>query len=165
MFFGHYFAAATALAFFAIAPAVHAEQVHSDEFKFSVETPFQTRTEHKTDVTDNGIPFDSYRWKASDDQTAWFIFVNDYHGDMLSDQESNLTEAFATNGTLTSKRAITVDGHKGVDMTGVTPQGLAVRDRVIQVGNRLYQQIYVGPGGSAESPAVSAYVNSFHISE
>jgi hypothetical protein len=66
-------------------------------------------------------------------------------------------------GDLRANDPITVGVLQGREVVAVVPGGLVLRQRFFIEGDRLYQNMYVGPVGSQDDPAVEAFFASFRV--
>ena len=76
----------------------------------------------------------------------------------------NAREGMAKHGKLLSDRALRVSGYPAREYVVEQPDGYVIVSRSVQAGNRLYQMLAIGKGGSADDPLTRRFLDSFSIS-
>jgi hypothetical protein len=69
----------------------------------------------------------------------------------------------ATKGRLIRQARIEQDGIDGREVVTELPDRAVMRQRLFQVGNRLYQAVYAGPSGTEAQPEVETFLQSFRL--
>jgi hypothetical protein len=69
----------------------------------------------------------------------------------------------ATQGKLLRQVRVEIDGIDGREIYTQLPDNTVMRQRMFQVGNRLYQAVYAGPFGTESRPDVRTFMESFRL--
>jgi hypothetical protein len=69
--------------------------------------------------------------------------------------------AASFKGKLVSQKTIRQSGVEGREILIDIPGSQEARERLLWIGNRLYQIMYLGKAGTASTPDVDAFFNSF----
>lgn len=69
----------------------------------------------------------------------------------------------ATQGKLLRQARVELDGIDGREIYTQLPDNTVMRQRMFQVGNRLYQAVYAGPFGTESRADVRAFMESFRL--
>jgi hypothetical protein len=139
--------------------------LRSDEGRFSIELPAEPSFQAIDEQSAAGAHV-RYQWLVDLGHRAFIVTYNDYartsEAETIYDNglEGALT---ATKGSLVRQQAVTLEGLQGREFFARMPSGNTLRQRLFLVGNRFYQNIYVGPPGSEVEPAVEAFLASFRV--
>jgi hypothetical protein len=145
--------------------------LNSDEGQFKVELPDRPSFEKLNEKTASGQPYVRYQWLVDQGEKAWIVTYNDYQRGTVDrvGREKMYDNGVdgsvkAVKGTLRSNRPIDHDGVHAREIIVRVPEGpMVMRQRLFIVGDRLYQNIYVGPPGTEDSGEVQDFLASFHI--
>jgi hypothetical protein len=69
----------------------------------------------------------------------------------------------ATEGKLVRQAVFELDGVVGREIYTQLPENTVMRQRMFQVGNRLYQAVYAGPFGTESRADVRTFMESFRF--
>jgi hypothetical protein len=141
----------------------------SDEGRFTAELPAEP-TFSKLNETASSGPYVRYQWLADQGAKAWIITYNDYPAGTIA--KTGLEEAYknavqgsirGTKGELRSNKAITQADTSGREILISVAGPLIMRQRIFIIGDRLYQNIYVGPPGTEDDAEVNAFFAFFRV--
>ncbi|HWK86498.1 MAG TPA: hypothetical protein VNQ34_03235 [Xanthobacteraceae bacterium] len=157
------------LAIFASATYADAFEVKSYEGKFSMEFPGAPAASTIRDIGSCVAARHEYRfqerskvWMASyQDCKPAGILADLGHADVIKNAVKRMLKA--VKGDLRANDPITVGVLQGREVVAVVPGGLVLRQRFFIEGDRVYQNMYVGPIGSQDDPAVEAFFASFRV--
>jgi hypothetical protein len=158
-----------ALAVIASATLAHAFPVKSDEGKFSMEFPGQPAFSTIRDIGSCVAARHEYRfqehgrvWMASyQDCKPAGILADLGHVDVFKSAIKGMLKA--VKGDLRANDPIEVGALQGREVVVIVPGGLVLRQRFFIKGDRFYQNMYIGPRGSQDDPAVEAFFASFRV--
>jgi hypothetical protein len=147
----------------------NAFQVKSYEGKFSIEFPGQPATSTIKDVGSCVATRHEYRfqergrvWMASyQDCKPAGILADLGHVQVFKNAIKGLLKG--VKGDLRASDPIEVGVLQGREIVVAIPGNLILRERFFIEGDRIYQNMYVGPFGSQDDPAVEAFFASFRV--
>lgn len=134
---------------------------------FSLDVPQQPKVESGTS-TNNGHPVPHTNYMIDRGDSAMLMMDSDFSS-MKVDPVHGLDGSVAnmqTNGrVLLTDVKVTLDGHKGRDVTLTDPEGRILFDRMFFFNNHLYQAITVVPkdASAAQRATVAHYAKSLHF--
>jgi hypothetical protein len=145
----------------------------SQEGRFSIEFLAEPKFEKFNEKTDAGYFVERPQWLLDRGTTAWIVSYGDYP---LSDVQrigaenmyDNSTRGAveAVKGKLEQSVSVNTSGVQGREIFVLVPGGnMSMRQRFFVTGNRLYQNVYVGPAGSERDATVEAFLASFKINK
>jgi hypothetical protein len=159
-----------ALIFLFSASMAFAYTLKSDEGKFTAEMPAEPGFEKLNEKASSG-PYVRYQWLTDQGAKAWIVTYNDYQSGTI--QKTGLEQAYknavqggvqGVKGELRNEKSITQSGISGKESMVFMPSGpLIMRQRIFIIGDRLYQNIYVGPPGTENDTEVDAFFASFRV--
>jgi hypothetical protein len=141
----------------------------SDEGKFTAEMSVEPTFEKLNEKAASG-PYVRNQWLTDQGAKAWIVTYNDYTAGTIA--KTGLEEAYksavqgsvqGTKGELRSEKAITQAGTSGHEILVSIPGPFIMRQRIFIVGDRLYQNIYVGPPSDEDDAGVDAFFTSFRV--
>jgi hypothetical protein len=141
----------------------------SNEGKFTAEMPAEPTFEKLNETAASG-PYVRNQWLTDQGAKAWIVTYNDYTTGTIA--KTGLEEAYksavqgsvrGTKGELRSDKAITQAGTSGHEILVSIPGPFIMRQRIFIVGDRLYQNIYVGTPGTEDDAGVNAFFASFRV--
>lgn len=143
------------------ASAASAYTLTSKEWNFTAEFPAAPKLEKTTSTTTAGIPYDQYVWSAENKDGWKGIGLIVYSQSVVHDYNASIQGAVnATKGILRSQKTIQQSGVQGREIIIDVADGV-VRQRLLWIGDRLYQVVFSGGKGSGLTPDVEAFLNSF----
>lgn len=157
------------LVIFAAAMHASAFEVKSYEGKFSMEFPGSPAASTIHDIGSCVATRHEYRfqehskvWMASyQDCKPKGILADLGHVGVIKNAIKRMLKA--VKGDLRVNDPIKVGVLEGREVVVVVPGGLVLRQRFFIEGDRVYQNMYVGPRGSQDDPAVEAFFASFRV--
>jgi hypothetical protein len=153
------------------ANVVFAYTLKSDEGKFTAEMPAEPAFEKLNEKASSG-PYVRYQWLTDQGAKAWIVTYNDYPAGTIA--KTGLEQAYknavqgsirSTQGELRSDKVITQAGTSGHEVLISIAGPLNMRQRIFIIGDRLYQNIYVGHPGTEDDAEVNAFFASFRVKE
>ncbi len=163
--------AAAVLSSLLIVGSAAAFTVQSDEGRFTVELAEKPAFEKLREKTDAGYFIDRYQWLLDEGDVAWIVTYSDYPeadvkrlgAETMYDNAAKGAVA-GVSGKLRSQAPLQHSGVRGRELFVAVPDGkMVMRQRLFVVGNRLYQNVYVGPDGTERNGEVEVFLNSFRI--
>jgi hypothetical protein len=160
--------AACALALFAM--GAHAETMDNTQWGFSAVFPCQSQLSSQPVATNAGnVTLTMYM--CSEGETAYFVGVTDYPAGAiaqrnLDDVYNGVANGAATNsnGTIRSLDPYTLGNVAGRDaVIDVASSKQTMHARFFIVGDRLYQELFLGPSGEENSKASLDFLNAFAL--
>lgn len=143
------------------ASAASAYTLTSKEWNFTAEFPAAPKLEKTTSTTTAGIPYDQYVWSAENKDGWKGIGLIVYSQSVVHDYNASIQGAVnATKGILRSQKTIQQSRVQGREIIIDVADGV-VRQRLLWIGDRLYQVVFSGGQGSGLTPDVEAFLNSF----
>ena len=140
---------------------------NSESGRFSVlmpETP-----EEKTDTTqsDHG-PYTTHLFVVRDTKNVYLIGWVDYDPSFNFNRQAELEAnrdnfVKGINATLTSTRALNLDGYSALEFSAETPDR-TFKSRVYMVGRRPYQIVIGTPKDEPDAVSTNRFFNSFKVS-
>jgi hypothetical protein len=92
------------------------------------------------------------------------VTFSDYERAPVKNYDKNVMGMLAaTKGKLLRQAKIDLDGVDGRETYTHLPDNAVMRQRLFQVGNRLYQAVYAGPFGTESREDVETFMQSFQI--
>ncbi len=143
------------------ASAASAYTLTSKEWNFTAEFPTAPKLEKTTSTTTAGVPYDQYVW-STENKDGWKgIGLIVYSQNVVHDYNASIQGAVnATKGKLRSQKSIQQSGVQGREIIIDVAEGV-VRQRLLWIGDRLYQVVFSGTTGTGLAPDVDAFLNSF----
>lgn len=147
----------------------NAYEVKSFEGRFSIEFPGTPATDTIQDVGSCVATRHEYRFKSRGQ--VWMASYQDCkpagrvadlgHTYILKNAIVGLLKA--VKGELRAEDPVEVGILQGREIIVAVPGNLILRERFFIEGDRIYQNMYVGPFGSQNDPAVEAFFASFRV--
>jgi hypothetical protein len=152
-------------AFVIVTGSANAYTLTSTEGHFTAVFPGEPKLTESTAKTTSGLPYSLSTWifSSSDGSEGWFITMAIYKStSVIKDYNANVSGAVAAvKGKLVSQKTIRQSGVEGREILIDIPGSQEARERLLWIGNRLYQIMYLGKAGTASTPDVDAFFNSF----
>ena len=105
-----------------------------------------------------------YTWEVDHEGRHFSVTFTDYERAPVKNYDKNVMGMLAaTKGKLLRQAKIDLDGVDGRETYTHLPDNAVMRQRLFQVGNRLYQAVYAGPFGTESREDVETFMQSFQI--
>jgi hypothetical protein len=159
--------ACLAVACLLLAGAANAEGYHfKDEAgRFAADFPAEPTLDRQEGFSPTG-PHVHYTWEADLGDRHFSVTYTEYQTPPAKNYDNNVMGLLkATNGRLLHQAKIDLGGIDGREVVTLLPDNEVLRQRLFQVGNRLYQAVYAGPYGTESRPDVEAFMKSFQLFE
>ncbi len=145
--------------------------LNSDEGRFTIELSEKPAFEKLHEKTAAGYFVDRYQWLLDKGDVAWIVTYGDYpEGDVRKLGAETMYDNGAkgsvdgVKGTLRNQAPVQHSGVRGRELFVFVPEGkMVMRQRLFLLGNRLYQNVYVGPDGTERNGDVEVFFNSFQM--
>lgn len=110
-------------------------------------------------------PHVHYTWEVDmDDDRHFSVTYTEYANPPVKNYDKNLMGLLAaTKGRLVSQAKLDLGGIDGREAITLLPDNSVMRQRLFQVGNRLYQAVYAGPFGTETRADVETFMASFQL--
>src|SRR5262245_60681653 len=157
-------AACIAAAWLRVASAAAEQFAFKDEVgKFAAEFPAEPTLDKREGASDSG-PHVHYTWEVDLDDSHFSVTYTEYQAPPAKNYDKNVMGLLkATNGRLVRQARIDQGGIDGREVVTLLPDNAVMRQRLFQVGNRLYQAVYAGPYGTETRPDVETFMESFQL--
>ena len=131
--------------------------------KFAVEFPAEPTLDKQEGSSASG-PHVHYTWEVDVDDRHFSITYTEYRTAPVKNYDKNIMGLLAaTKGKLVHQARIEQDGIDGREVVTLLPDNAVMRQRLFQVGNRLYQAVYAGPFGTEAKADVETFMTSFQL--
>ena len=131
--------------------------------KFAVEFPAEPTLDKQEGSSASG-PHVHYTWEVDMDDRHFSITYTEYRTAPVKNYDKNIMGLLAaTKGKLVHQARIEQDGIDGREVVTLLPDNAVMRQRLFQVGNRLYQAVYAGPFGTEAKADVETFMTSFRL--
>jgi len=155
--------ACVAAAWLLLAGAASAFSFRDEVGKFAAEFPAEP-TLDKNEGTSVSGPHVHYTWEVDVNDRHFSVTYTEYTTPPVKNYDKNIMGLLAaTKGKLVHQGRIEQDGVDGREVVTLLPDNAVMRQRLFQVGNRLYQAVYAGPSGTEAKADVEAFMTSFQI--
>lgn len=106
-----------------------------------------------------------YTWSVVLEERHFFLNFTEYLTPPAKNYDKNVMQLLkATNGRLVSQAKVDLGGGiDGREVITLLPSNQVLRQRLFQVGNRLYQTVYGGPFGTETRADVETFMTSFML--
>lgn len=150
--------------FVVVTGGANAYTLITTEGHFTAVFPGEPKLEKSTGKTASGITYNQSSWSfgSSDGNEAWFVMIATYSTPVKKDYVGNISGAVAAvKGRLVSQKTIRQNGVDGREILVDIPSSQEGRMRMLWIGNRYYQILFVGKTGTTSTPNVDTFLNSF----
>ncbi len=138
-------------------------QFKDEAGKFSAKFPAQP-TLHKIEGQGSTGPQVHHTWEVDVGERHFSVTYTDYTRAPVKNYDKNVMVLLqASKGKLIHQERIEQDGIDGREIITLLPGGAVMRQRMFQVGNRLYQAFYAGPEGTERQAEVETFMVSFTL--
>lgn len=152
--------AALSLALTGAAPAF---EFKDEVGKFSARFPAEPTLDKQEGSSASG-PHVHYTWEVDHEGRHFSVTFTEYERVPVKNYDKNVMGMLAaTKGKLLRQSRIDLGGLDGRETYTQLPDNAVMRQRLFQVGNRLYQAVYAGPFGTESREDVETFMQSFQI--
>jgi hypothetical protein len=131
--------------------------------KFAARFPAQPTLDKREGQSATG-PQVHYTWEVDVDDRHFSVTYTEYTRAPVKNYDKNVMSLLAaTKGKLIRQARIEQDGIDGREIVTELPDRAVMRQRLFQVGNRLYQALYAGPSGTETQADVETFMTSFKL--
>jgi hypothetical protein len=131
--------------------------------KFTAHFPAEPSLDRREGQSATG-PHVHYTWEVDVDDRHFSITYTEYTKAPVKNYDKNVMNLLAaTKGKLIHQARIEQDGIDGREIITLLPDRAVMRQRMFQVGNRLYQAVYAGPYGTERQAQVETFMASFKL--
>jgi hypothetical protein len=113
-------------------------------------------------VSDSG-PHVHYSWTVEEENRTFAVIFTEYSRPIAKNYDKNVRALLNQGAKLLRQTAIDVSGVDGREIFTELPEKAVLRQRMLLVGNRLYQVIYQGPFGTESRADVEEFMRSFQL--
>jgi hypothetical protein len=133
------------------------------EGRFAVTFPAEPKLDRQVGRSVSG-PHVHYTWEVDQPGRHFSVTYTQYAVTPVKNYDKNVMGLLAaTQGRLLRQARIELDGIDGREIFTQLPDNTVMRQRMFQVGNRLYQAVYAGPFGTESRADVRAFMESFRL--
>ena len=131
--------------------------------KFSAAFPDEPTLDKAEGASENG-PHVHYTWGVDLEERHFSVTYTEYLTPPAKNYDKNVMLLLkATNGRLVRQTKLDLGGIDGREVVTLLPDNNVMRQRLFQVGNRLYQAVYGGPFGTETREDVETFMESFQL--
>ncbi len=146
-----------------MAAAASAFSFRDEVGRFAAVFPAEPTLDKREGASASG-PHVHYTWEVDVDDRHFSITYTEYRTPPVKNYDKNIMGLLsATKGKLVHQGRVEQDGIDGREVVTLLPDNAVMRQRLFQVGNRLYQVVYAGPSGSEARADVEAFMASFQL--
>jgi hypothetical protein len=156
--------AVVAVATWLLSPAMaEAFDFKDDDGRFSAQFPAEPTLDRQEGASPAG-PHVHYTWEVDVEDRHFSVTYTEYTTPPVKNYDKNVMGLLAaTKGRLMSQAKIDQGGIDGREVVTLLPDNTVIRQRLFQVGNRLYQAFYAGPFGTEARADVETFMGSFQL--
>jgi hypothetical protein len=131
--------------------------------RFSATFPAEPTLDKQEGNSPSG-PHVHYTWEVDHEGRHFSVTYTEYATPPVKNYDKNVMGMLAaTKGKLLRQSKIDMGGLDGRETYTQLPDNAVMRQRLFQVGNRLYQAVYAGPFGTESRTDVETFMASFQI--
>jgi hypothetical protein len=147
-----------------LAGAASAFDFKDEAGKFTATFPAEPTLDRQEGSSPTG-PHVHYTWEVDvDDNRHFSVTYTEYQTPPVKNYDKNIMGLLAaTKGHLVSQARLNLGGVDGREVVTLLPDNAVMRQRLFQVGNRLYQAVYAGPFGTETRADVETFMESFQL--
>ena len=146
-----------------LAGAAAAFQFKDEAGKFSARFPAEPTLDKQEGSSASG-PHVHYTWEVDVDDRHFSVTYTEYATAPVKNYDKNVMGLLAaTKGKLVRQAKLEQGGVDGREVVTLLPDNAVMRQRMFQVGNRLYQAVYAGPSGTETGADVETFMESFQL--
>lgn len=139
-------------------------QLRDEVGRFAATFPAEPALEKAEGASESG-PHVHYTWGVDVEERHFSVTYTEYLAAPAKNYDKNVMQLLkATNGRLVSQAKVDLGGGiDGREVITLLPSNQVLRQRLFQVGNRLYQTVYGGPFGTETRADVETFMTSFML--
>ena len=138
-------------------------QLRDEVGKFAATFPAEPALDKAEGASESG-PHVHYTWGVDVEERHFSVTYTEYVTPPAKNYDKNVMLLLkATNGRLVSQAKVDLGGIDGREVVTLLPNNAVLRQRLFQVGNRLYQAVYGGPFGTETRADVETFMTSFQL--
>jgi hypothetical protein len=146
-----------------LAGAAGAYDFKDEAGKFVAQFPAQPTLDKREGASASG-PHMHYTWEVDVEDRHFSVTYTEYATPPVKNYDKNVMGLLAaTKGKLMRQARIDQGGIDGREVVTLLPDNAVMRQRLFQVGNRLYQAVYAGPFGTETRADVETFMQSFQL--
>jgi len=154
---------AVGAAWLLLASTAGAFQFKDEAGKFTVRFPAEPALDKREGDSPSG-PIVHYTWEIDIADRHFSVTYTEHSKPPVKDYDKNVKSFLAiAKGKLIRQAKIEQNGVDGVEVVTLLPDNKVMRQRLFQVGNRLYQAVYGGPFGTETRADVETFMQSFKL--
>jgi hypothetical protein len=155
--------AAVAAACLLATAAAAAFQFRDEVGRFAADFPAEPTLDKQEGSSQSG-PHVHYTWEVDHEGRHFSVTYTEYMTPPVKNYDKNIMGMLAaTQGKLLRQTKLDIGGLDGRETYTLLPDNVVMRQRLFQVGNRLYQAVYAGPFGTESREDVETFMTSFQI--
>jgi hypothetical protein len=153
---------AAALGLLLAGPA-SAYDLKDENGRFSATFPAEPALDRQEGTSPTG-PHVHTTWEVNEDDRHFLVTYTEYARPPVKNYDKNVMSLLAaTKGQLVSQARVDLGDIDGREVVTMLPDNSVMRQRLFQVGNRLYQAVYAGPFGTETRADVETFMASFQL--
>ena len=126
--------------------------------------PAEPTVDRQEGNTLSGSAHVHHTWEVEHEGRHFSVTYTEYATPPVKNYDKNVMGMLAaTKGKLLRQAKIELDGLDGRETYTLLPDNAVMRQRLFQVGNRLYQAVYAGPFGTESRQDVETFMESFRV--
>jgi hypothetical protein len=138
-------------------------QLRDEVGKFAATFPAEPTLDKAEGASESG-PHVHYTWGVDVEERHFSVTYTEYVTPPAKNYDKNVMLLLkATSGRLVSQAKVDSGGIDGREVVTLLPNNAVMRQRLFQVGNRLYQALYGGPFGTETRADVETFMGSFQL--
>src|SRR5262249_23541099 len=138
-------------------------QFKDEAGKFAARFPAEPTLDTKEGASATGRHV-HYTWEVDVEDRHFSVTYTEYATPPAKNYDKNVMGLLAaTKGRLMRQSKIEQGGIDGREVVTLLPDNAVMRQRLFQVGNRLYQAVYAGPFGTETRADVETFMESFQL--
>jgi hypothetical protein len=131
---------------------------------FVAEFPAEPSLDRQEGTSVSGGRQVHHTWEVDIDNRHFSVTYTEYATPPVKNYDKNIMGLLAaTRGKLVRQARLDLDGVDGREAVTLLPDNAVMRQRLFQVGNRLYQAVYAGPFGTETRADVETFMESFRL--
>jgi hypothetical protein len=140
--------------------------LHNTDGNFTIEFPEPPKFELKNGKTVGGTAYELSLWTVDKGETAYIASMNVYANSVQEEYDGPTNGVVAScKGKLVNQQSFRMQAMTGREIFVECPGPLMIRERLLWVGSKLFQFLFVGPPGSEKKADVDAFLDSVRIGE
>ena len=148
-----------------VLPSAAAEsfKLRDEVGKFAATFPAEPSLDKAEGQSEAG-PHVHYTWGVDLEERHFSITYTEYQSPPAKNYDKNVMQMLkATSGRLVTQAKVNAGDVDGREVITLLPNNQVMRQRLFQVGNRLYQAVYGGPFGTETRADVETFMTTFEL--